>query len=122
MLSLLACTTQPLSKQTPLPSVDMPTLASQDVISIAQQHSVTSPLNIYEKAASIYARKGGTQGWVADYTGNGKWVVELLISNDEKNLTVYRWTVLEAQLNALFIGAYNESLIKYKLQYGHYPK
>lgn len=106
----------------PAPPTDVPSLSSQDVISIAQEHSVNSPLNAYEGRAGAYARRGGTQGWIADYTGNGKWIVELLVRNEDESLTVYRWTVVEANLAALFLGAYTGSLIEFKLKYGYYPK
>lgn len=121
-LFLMSCTTNSQSQPTPAPSVDIPSLSSQDVISIAQEHSVNSPLNAYEGRAGAYVRRGGTQGWIADYTVNGKWIVELLIRNEDESLTVYRWTVVEANLTALFLGVYTGSLVEFKLKYGYYPK
>ena len=118
----VSCTTESPSQPAHAPPVDVPSLSSQDVISIAQEHSVTSPLNLQEARAALYARRGGTQGWIADYTGNGKWIIELLVRNEDESLTVYRWTVVEANLAALFLGAYTGSLIEFKLKHGYYPK
>ena len=122
VLLMGSCATESSTKPTLAPPIDLPSLSSQDAISIAQEHSVTSPLNLQEGQAALYARRGGTQGWIADYTGNGKWIVELRIRNEDESLTVYRWTVVEANLAALFLGAYTGSLIEYKLKYGHYPE
>jgi len=116
-----ACATESQKQPTPTPAIDVPYLSFQDAISIAQEHSITSPLNLQEKQAGLYARMGGTKGWIADYTGNGKWIVELLVRNEDESLTVYRWTVVEVNLTALFVGAYEGSLIRYKSKYGHYP-
>ena len=121
-LLLVSCTTESTSQPAHAPPADVPSLSSQDVISIAQEHSVTSPLNLQEKRAGLCVSRGGTQGWIADYTGNGKWIVELLVRNEDESLTVYRWTVVEANLAALFLGAYTGSLIEFKLKYGYYPK
>ncbi len=123
-LVFIGCS-QPQTPSTPVPPVDVPRLSSQDVISIAQEHSVTSPLNYSEKRAGFLAQTGGTKGWRADYLGNGKWIVELLERNDSENITVYHWKVVEANLAALFLGTYEGStdgyLDWYKLKYGHYP-
>ena len=106
-----ACSTESQTEPTPTTPVDLPHLSSQEVISIAQEHSVTSPLNAYEGRAAVYARRGGTQGWIATYSGNGKWIVELLVRNEDESLTVYRWSVFEVNLTAVFLGAYQGSLI-----------
>jgi outer membrane lipoprotein-sorting protein len=122
MLSLLiSCTSESPSQQTTSLPADVSSLSSQDVISIAQQHSVNSPLNSQEKQAGLYVSKGGTQGWHSDYIGNGKWYVELLVRSEDGSLTVYRWSVFETKLEALFLGVYGGSLIEYKSKYGHYP-
>lgn len=102
-----ACATESSTQPTPAPTVDKPYLSPADAISIAQEHSITSPLNLQENQAALYARRGGTKGWIADYTGNGKWIVELLVRNEDESLTVYRWTVFEVSLTAVFLGAYN---------------
>jgi len=107
-----ACATEPKTQPTPTPSVDVPYLSPQEAISIAQEHSVTSSQSIYESRAGVYARRGGTEGWIAEYTGNDKWIVELLVRNEDESLTVYRWTVFEADLTAVFLGAYQGSLIR----------
>jgi len=108
-----ACATESQTEPTPTRPTDVPYLSSQEVISIAQEHSITSPLNLQEKQAGLYARMGGIQGWIADYTGNGKWIVELLVRNEDESLTVYRWTVFGANLTAVFLGAYQGSLIRF---------
>ncbi len=103
--------------------VDVPTLSAQEVISIAKEHSVRYPSNAREKYLGTYVdRTGGTQGWHTDYMGNGKWIVEFWWGGSTADMTVYRWTVVETNLNALFLGTYNESLILFKQQYGYYPK
>lgn len=60
----------------------------------------------------MYASRDGTKGWIADYTGNGRWIVELLVRKEDESLTVYRWTVFEINLTAVFLGAYQGSLIR----------
>jgi hypothetical protein len=84
---------------------DVPKLSSQDVISVAQQHSVNSPLNYYENRAARSVRRGETNEWAASYLGNGKWQVELNTTYNNSPVT-YRWTVLEDQQAALFLGAF----------------
>lgn len=116
-LFLVSC----VPESTPTPPVDVQQLSSKDVISIAQEHSVNSPLNAIEE--QIGTRATSTDiGWHSDYVGNGKWIVELHIGSEENIETVYRWTVIETDLKALFLGAYKGSLIEYKLKYGHYPE
>jgi hypothetical protein len=107
-----ACATDSQIEPSPTPPMDIPYLLSQEVISIAQEHSITSPLNLQEKQASLYTRRGGTKGWIADYTGNGKWIIELLVRNEDESLTVYRWTVFESNLTAVFLRAYLGNLIR----------
>lgn len=107
-----ACATESQTQPAPTLPMDEPYLSPQEVISIAQEHSTTSPLNLQEKRAALYASRGGTKGWIADYTGNGKWIVELLVRNEDESLTVYRWTVFEVNLTAVFLGAYQGSLIR----------
>ena len=121
-LLLVSCTTESPSQPTPAPPVDVPHLSSQDVISIAQEHSVNSPLDRNEELIGRQVTLGNKVGWHSDYAGNGKWIVELYIGSEGKIETVYRWTVIETDLKALFLGAYKGSMIEYKLKYGHYPE
>lgn len=102
----VGCTRE--SRTAPVPSlpIDEPSLSPQEAIAIAKQHSVSSPQDVFEQRASVYARRGGEQGWSATYTGNGKWTVELRIRNESGDITIYRWTVFEAKLTAVFVGAY----------------
>ena len=100
------CAAESQTQPTPAPPIDEPSLSSQEAIAIAKQHSVTSPQSIYEKQASIYAQRGGTQGWNATYTGNGKWTVELRLRNEDGSLTIHRWSVFETNLAAVYLGAY----------------
>jgi len=105
------CATESQTQPTPTVPIDEPYLSPQEAIAIAKQHSITSPQDAYEGRAGAYARRGGTEGWIADYTGNGKWIVELLVRNEDESLTVYRWTVFEVSLTAVFLGVYQGSLI-----------
>jgi len=118
-LLLVSCSTE---ESTPTPPVDVPQLSSQDVISIAQEHSINSPSNVIEKRIGEQLMRRPTGGWHSDYAGNRKWIVELYIGSEGEIETVYRWTVIETDLKALFLGAYKGSLIEYKLKYGHYPE
>jgi hypothetical protein len=90
----------------PAPTIDEPSLSSQEAIAIAKEHSVTSPQSNYERQASVYAKRGGTQGWNATYTGNGKWTVELRLRNEDESLTIHRWSVFETNLVAVYLGAF----------------
>ena len=103
-----ACATESSTQPTPAPTVDKPYLSPADAISIAQEHSITSPLNIYEKQAGVYARMGGTKGWSAQYIGNGKWTVELHLRGEGGSLTIHRWSVFESNLTAVYLGAFVE--------------
>ena len=51
-----ACEAESPTQPTPKPTIDTPQLSAVEAISIAQEHSITSPLNIYERQASLYAR------------------------------------------------------------------
>lgn len=96
--------TQQASEQTPATPVDNPYLSSQEAISIAQREAVANYAWAYTaKMASYYASRSA--GWNAEYTGDGKWTVELSLLNDDKSLTIYRWTVFERNLTATYIGA-----------------
>jgi hypothetical protein len=101
-----ACSTDSDTQLNPAPSSDVPYLSPEEAISIAQEHSITSPLNVYEKQASVYAKQGGTQGWNATYTGNGKWTVELRLRHEDESLTIHRWSVFESNLTAVYVGAF----------------
>lgn len=101
-----ACATESQTEPTPTPPTDVPYLSTQEAISIAREHSMTSPQAIYEKQAGVYARAGSSQGWSAKYIGNGKWTVELRLRYDSGDITIYRWTVFESNLTAVFVGAY----------------
>ena len=92
----------------PAPAVDMPYLSSADAISIAQEHSVNSPLNFYEKQAGLYARMGGVKGWNAQYIGSGKWTVEFRLQGEGGGLIVHRWSVFESNLTAVYVGVFSE--------------
>ncbi len=65
LLIVGACATESQTQPTPTLPIDKPYLSPQEAISIAQEHSINSPLNIYERQASMYAKRGGTQGWNA---------------------------------------------------------
>ena len=106
LLIVGACTPESETQPTPVPTIDEPSLSSQEAIAIAKQHSVTSPQSIYEKQAGVYAQRGYTQGWNATYTGNGKWTVELRLRNEDESLTIHRWSVFETNLVAVYLGAY----------------
>lgn len=103
-----ACEAESPTQPTPMPTADRPSLSQQDAISIAQEHSVNSPLNVYEKLAGAYARMGGTRGWNAQYIGNGKWNVEFRLRSESGGLTIHRWSVFESNLTALYIGVFSE--------------
>jgi hypothetical protein len=100
-----ACAIEPSTKPTSVQTIDRPSLSPADAISIAQEHSITSPLNIYEKQAGMYARMGGTKGWNAGYIGNGKWTVEFRLRGEYGGLIIHRWSVFEGNLTAVYIGA-----------------
>ena len=106
LLIVGACATKSETQLTPAPAIDEPPLSSQDAIAIAKQHSVTSPQDFYERQAGIYAQRGGTQGWSATYSGNGKWTVELRLRSEDESITIYRWSVFETNLAAVYLGAY----------------
>jgi hypothetical protein len=102
----LACTPEPQKPITTTSAVDNPSISVQDAISIAQQHSVTSPLNIYESRAGVIVRRGETQGWSAQYISNGKWTVELRANDSNGVITTYHWSVFESNLSAVFLGTF----------------
>jgi hypothetical protein len=103
-----ACAAESSTKPTSVSTIDKPSLSPAEAISIAQEHSITSPLNIYEKQAGMYARMGGTTGWNARYIGNGKWTVEFRLRGEFGGLIIHRWSVFEVNLTAVYIGAFVE--------------
>ncbi len=106
LIAVGACETESPAQLIPAPTIDKPHLSAGDAISIAQEHSVTSPLNVYEGQAGAYARRGGTKGWNAQYIGNGKWTVELRLRHESGSLTIHRWSVFENNLTAVYLGAF----------------
>jgi len=103
-----ACEQEAPTQPVPMPPIDKPSLSPQDAIGVAQEHSVSSPVNFYEKQAGIIARFGGMEGWNAKYVGNGKWTVDLRTRGQDGSITVYRWSVFESSLSAVFLGAFVE--------------
>lgn len=109
VISVILAATLVFGACAPAPTIDEPSLSSQEAMAIAKQHSVTSPLNRDEALASRYALLGGTQGWNAIYSGNGKWTVELHLRNEDESITIHRWSVFETSLAAVYLGAYKRN-------------
>ena len=107
LLILPACTPTP-EKPVPAAPIDKPQLSSTEAMGIAREHSVNSPQDKYE---SYFGKRvnhsGSTQGWSATYAGNGKWTVVYRLRSDDQ-VTVYRWTVFEAEKTAVYLGRYAE--------------
>jgi hypothetical protein len=101
-----ACETEEPTQPTPIPAVDIPSLSPSDAIGIAQEHSVSSPVNVWEKQAGIFARQGGTKGWSAQYVGNGKWTVEFRVRESDDSIIIHRWSVFESSITAVYLGAF----------------
>jgi len=99
LLPVCACATESPSPTAP---VDKPYLSSNEAIAIAKQQA----LNHQWSTVSSYAKHGSSKGWSAKYTGNGKWTVELRLRYESGDLTIYRWTVFEGNLTAVYVGAY----------------
>ena len=99
-----ACEQESPTQPAPMPPIDKPSLSPQDAIGIAQEHSVSSPVNFYEQQAGMLARFGGMEGWNAKYVGNGKWTVELRTRGQGGSIHVRQWSVFESDLSAVFIG------------------
>lgn len=99
-----ACATEPQTQ----PTHDVPRLSPQEAITIAQFHSMNSPQDAWERCAGDIARRGGTGGWQAEYSGNGKWSVTLLFlhKNEKDTLMVCHWTVFEVNVSAMYMGAH----------------
>ena len=103
-----ACEAESPAQPAPMPPIDNPSLSPQDAIGVAQEHSVSSPVNFYEQQAGMIARFGGMKGWNAKYVGNGKWTVELRTRGQSGSINVRQWSVFESDLSAVFIGVYVE--------------
>jgi len=97
-----ACTT---AQPTPTPPIDKPYLSSQEAIAIAQQQALN-----HHNSLVVRAAKSGSRGWSAKYTGSGKWGVDLRVKGAShywpNDITIFRWTVFERNLTAVYVGAY----------------
>ena len=94
-----ACAAEPQTQ----PASDVPYLSTREAIAIAKQEA----LNLPEWNPARYsAEYGSGKGWNAKYTVNGKWTVELRLRSKSGDLTIYRWTVFEGNLSAVYVGAY----------------
>jgi hypothetical protein len=89
-------------------TAEKPFLSSSEVIAIAKRDAVDHPTWAHnEKIAARYT--SSTQGWNAKYSDNGKWTVDFRIENsDGASVTIYRWSVFETNLTAIYIGEFFE--------------
>lgn len=80
----------------PTSTIDMPYLTPQEAIAIAQQEAANLEYNIVAALA-----RSSSRGWRATYIGGGKWTADFYYGAN-----IYRWTVFEKNLTAVYIGAF----------------
>ncbi len=87
-----ACATEPQTQ----PTIDKPYLSSQEAIAIAQQEAINLEYNVVSALA-----RSSQESWRATYIGGGKWTTDFYYGAN-----IYRWTVFEKTLTAVYIGAF----------------
>jgi hypothetical protein len=80
----------------PTSTIDMPYLTSQEAIAIAQQEAANLEYNVVAALA-----RSSSRDWRATYIGGGKWTADFYYGAN-----IYRWTVFEKNLTAVYIGAF----------------
>lgn len=90
------CAAESQTQPTPTPAIDKPYLSSQEAIAIAQQEAVNLKYNVVAALA-----RSSSKGWYATYIGGGKWTADFYYGAN-----IYRWTVFEKTLTAVYIGAF----------------
>jgi hypothetical protein len=78
------------------PTIDEPYLSAQEAIAIAQQEAVNLEYNVVAALA-----RSSQKDWHATYIGEGKWTADFYYGAN-----IYRWTVFEKTLTAVYIGAF----------------
>ncbi len=98
MVLLIAggCAPESQTQPTPAPTIDEPYLSAQEAIAIAQQEAVNLEYNVVAALA-----RSSQKGWCATYIGGGKWTADFYYGAN-----IYRWTVFEKTLTAVYIGAF----------------
>ena len=91
-----------------IPAYPVPRLNSFEAIGIARQTAVDYPAWAPDaEAAAFYASNNvhlTTLLWKAQYSGQGKWDVDLkMISRDGIDDVVYRWSVFEDTMKAVYV-------------------
>jgi hypothetical protein len=87
------------SNPTPPTHVDKPYLTSQEAIAVAQKEAVNLKYNVVRALAT-----SSSDGWRATYNGEGKWTADFYYGAN-----IYRWTVFEKNLTAVYIGAFEKN-------------
>jgi hypothetical protein len=83
-------------------TTEKPFLSSSEAIGIARQyvsdHQEWARTNVSPLLDTVI-------GWRAEYSGDGKWIVDLRFSsNDGASESYYRWSVIEKKVSAIYLG------------------
>jgi len=107
-VSIFACSSDTGKFPNSTISVGQPYLDTSEAIGLAKQDALEHPKWAGNaNLASSYV--SSSNGWNAKYDKNGKWTVELrTIKSDGATMIIFRWSVLETGLQAVYIGQFSE--------------
>ena len=102
VIGIISCAQSPTSS---IESVDKPSLSSKQAISIAKREAKADCTWAFsEDMATVYTSR--SEGWTAEYTGNGVWEVKFRLPISEGWVHKYIWRVFELDRTAKYIAGY----------------